>query len=84
LCDGTRPPPRARTEIAQLDLADAPGSARVLDVNLTGTFAVAQAAAGRMAAGGRGGRIVNVTSVHEHVPLGQAAAYCSWSTAGCC
>jgi NAD(P)-dependent dehydrogenase (short-subunit alcohol dehydrogenase family) len=26
---------------------------------------------------GRGGRIVNVTSVHEHVPLGDSAAYCA-------
>jgi NAD(P)-dependent dehydrogenase (short-subunit alcohol dehydrogenase family) len=26
---------------------------------------------------GRGGSIVNVTSVHEHVPLGGAAPYCA-------
>lgn len=26
---------------------------------------------------GRGGRIVNVTSVHEHVPLRGSAAYCA-------
>jgi NAD(P)-dependent dehydrogenase (short-subunit alcohol dehydrogenase family) len=30
-----------------------------------------------MAAAGRGGRIVNVTSVHEHVPLEGSAAYCA-------
>jgi NAD(P)-dependent dehydrogenase (short-subunit alcohol dehydrogenase family) len=30
-----------------------------------------------MVAAGRGGRIVNVTSVHEHVPRLGAAAYCS-------
>jgi NAD(P)-dependent dehydrogenase (short-subunit alcohol dehydrogenase family) len=50
---------------------------RVLDTDLTGAFAVAQAAAKRMVAAGRGGRIVNVTSVHEHVPLRHAVAYCA-------
>jgi NAD(P)-dependent dehydrogenase (short-subunit alcohol dehydrogenase family) len=30
-----------------------------------------------MVAAGRGGRIVNVTSVHEHVPLEGAAPYCA-------
>ncbi len=30
-----------------------------------------------MVAQGRGGRIVNVTSVHEHVPLRGASAYCA-------
>ena len=50
---------------------------RVLDTDLTGAFVCAQAAARRMVAAGRGGRIVNVTSVHEHVPLEGAAAYCA-------
>jgi NAD(P)-dependent dehydrogenase (short-subunit alcohol dehydrogenase family) len=49
---------------------------RVLDVDLLGAFACAQAAARHMAAGG-GGRIVNVTSIHEHVPLSEASAYCA-------
>ena len=49
----------------------------VLDVDLTGAFLVAQEAARRMVADGRGGRIVNVTSVHEHVPLEGASAYCT-------
>lgn len=49
----------------------------VIDVDLTGSFLVAQEAARRMVAAGRGGRIVNVTSVHEHVPLRGAAAYCA-------
>ena len=48
---------------------------RVLDTDLTGAFFIAQAAARRMIAAGRGGRIVNVTSVHEHVPLRGAVAY---------
>jgi hypothetical protein len=50
---------------------------RVIDVDLTGAFLVAQEAARRMIAAGNGGRIVNVTSVHEHVPLRGAAAYCA-------
>ena len=47
----------------------------VIDVNLTGAFLCAQAAARRMIAAGSGGRIVNVTSVHEHIPLGGSAPY---------
>jgi NAD(P)-dependent dehydrogenase (short-subunit alcohol dehydrogenase family) len=46
-----------------------------LDVDLNGAFLSAQRAARLMVAQGRGGRIVNVTSVHEHVPLPQSAAY---------
>jgi NAD(P)-dependent dehydrogenase (short-subunit alcohol dehydrogenase family) len=49
----------------------------VLDVNLTGAFVCGQAVARRMVDAGTGGRIVNVTSVHEHVPLEQASAYCA-------
>ena len=48
-----------------------------LSVNLTGAFLCAQAAARRMVAAGRGGRIINVTSVHEHVPKKGSAAYCA-------
>ncbi len=50
---------------------------RVLDINLSGAFLCSQRAARRMVDAGRGGRIVNVTSVHEHVPLEGAAAYCA-------
>jgi NAD(P)-dependent dehydrogenase (short-subunit alcohol dehydrogenase family) len=49
----------------------------VLEVDLTGPFLCAQAAARRMIAAGDGGRIVNVTSVHEHIPLAGSAAYCA-------
>jgi NAD(P)-dependent dehydrogenase (short-subunit alcohol dehydrogenase family) len=49
----------------------------VLEVDLTGPFLCAQAAARRMVAAGRGGRIVNVTSVHEHIPLAGSGAYCA-------
>lgn len=48
-----------------------------LEVDLTGAFVCAQAAARRMVDRGEGGRIVNVTSVHEHVPKPRASAYCA-------
>jgi hypothetical protein len=51
------------------------GWRRALELNLTGPFLCAQAAARRMVAAGAGGRVVFVTSVHEHVPLRLAAAY---------
>jgi NAD(P)-dependent dehydrogenase (short-subunit alcohol dehydrogenase family) len=47
----------------------------VLAVDLTGAFLAAQAAARRMVADERPGRIVNVTSVHEHVPLEGSTPY---------
>ena len=47
----------------------------VIDVNLTAAFLAAQAAARRMIAAGAGGRIINVTSVHEHIPLRGNAPY---------
>jgi NAD(P)-dependent dehydrogenase (short-subunit alcohol dehydrogenase family) len=47
----------------------------VLDVDLTGAFLASQAAARRMIEQGRGGAIVNVTSVHEHIPLSGSAPY---------
>lgn len=46
-----------------------------LEVNLTGPVLCAQAVARRLVEEGRGGRIVNVTSIHEHEPLPNAAAY---------
>jgi NAD(P)-dependent dehydrogenase (short-subunit alcohol dehydrogenase family) len=50
---------------------------QVLATDLDGPFLCAQAAARRMVAAERGGRIINVTSVHEHVPRLGAAAYCA-------
>lgn len=49
----------------------------VLSTDLDGPFLCAQAAARTMIRQGEGGRIVNVTSVHEHVPRLGASAYCS-------
>jgi NAD(P)-dependent dehydrogenase (short-subunit alcohol dehydrogenase family) len=46
-----------------------------LTVDLSAAFLCAQRAARRMVRQGRGGRIVNITSVHEHVPLPKSAAY---------
>jgi len=53
------------------------GWQKVLATNLSGAFLCSQRAARRMAEGGNGGRIVNITSVHEHVPRSGAAAYCA-------
>ena len=50
---------------------------RITDVNLIGPLVCAQRAARRMIRQGGGGRIVNVTSVHEHQPRVNAAAYCA-------
>lgn len=46
-----------------------------LTVDLDGAFLCAQRAARRMIDQGRGGCIVNVTSVHEHTPQANAGAY---------
>lgn len=62
------------TPFLELDLAT---WRRVLEVDLTGTFVAAQAAARRMTQTGTPGRIINVTSVHEHVPLTGSSAYCA-------
>jgi NAD(P)-dependent dehydrogenase (short-subunit alcohol dehydrogenase family) len=62
------------TPVLELDLDD---WRKVLSVDLDGALCCAQAAGRRMVAAGRGGRIVNVTSVHEHVPLEGSAAYCA-------
>ena len=48
---------------------------RVLHVDLVGAFCCLQTAARRMADQGRGGRLIAVTSVHEHVPLEGSTAY---------
>lgn len=50
---------------------------RVLDTNLSGAFLCAQRAARKMVQAGNGGRIINVTSVHEHIPRVGASAYCA-------
>jgi glucose 1-dehydrogenase len=49
---------------------------RVLDVNLKSAFFGTQLAARQMIAQGDGGRIINVTSVHEDWPMPGNAPYC--------
>jgi NAD(P)-dependent dehydrogenase (short-subunit alcohol dehydrogenase family) len=49
----------------------------VLTVDLDAPFLLGQRAARIMVDAGRGGAIVNVTSVHEHVPLSGSSAYCA-------
>ncbi len=52
----------------------------VLETDLTGAFVAGQAAARLMVntyPPARGGRIINVTSVHEHIPLKGSSAYCA-------
>jgi len=49
----------------------------VLATDLDGAFLCAQSAARAMIARGGGGRIINVTSVHEHVPRLGSSAYCA-------
>ncbi|MEU8539772.1 SDR family oxidoreductase [Streptomyces sp. NPDC048717] len=50
---------------------------RILDVNLTSPFRLSQIAVARMLEQGRGGRIVNITSIHEHIPIGEGSTYCA-------
>jgi glucose 1-dehydrogenase len=50
---------------------------KVLAVNLTGPFFCARSAGKRMAAQGRGGRIINISSVHEDLPMPTNAPYCA-------
>ena len=63
---------RALTQDESVD-----GFRHTLDVDLLGPWACAQAAARHMLAAGRGGRIVNVTSILAFAPLSGGAAYCA-------
>jgi glucose 1-dehydrogenase len=49
----------------------------ILAVNLSGPFFCAQVAARRMIAQGEGGRIINISSVHEDMPMPTNAPYCA-------
>ena len=50
---------------------------KILAVNLTGPFLCAQAAAKQMIQQGGGGRIINISSVHEDLPMPTNAPYCA-------
>ncbi len=49
---------------------------RVLSVDLKGAFFCAQAAARAMVSQKRAGRIINISSVHEDIPMPQNVPYC--------
>lgn len=48
----------------------------IIAVNLSGPFYCAQAAAKHMIKQGNGGRIINISSVHEDLPMPTNAPYC--------
>lgn len=54
---------------------------RILDTNLNGAFLCLQEAARLLVAGGAGGRMVAVTSVHAHQPRYGYGAYCASKSA---
>ncbi len=64
-------PPQPFLELSLSDWREA------LELNLTGAFVCGQRAAKLMVDARRGGSIVNVTSVHEHIPLRGASPYCA-------
>jgi glucose 1-dehydrogenase len=50
---------------------------KILAVNLVGPFLVSQAAARQMIKQGQGGRVINISSIHEDLPMPTNAAYCA-------
>lgn len=51
--------------------------AKTIAVDLTGPWVCAQKAAQQMVKQGEGGRIINISSVHEDLPMPTNAAYCT-------
>jgi glucose 1-dehydrogenase len=49
---------------------------KIIAVNLVGPFLICQAAARQMIQQGHGGRIINVSSIHEDLPMPTNSAYC--------
>ncbi|HLJ57894.1 MAG TPA: SDR family oxidoreductase, partial [Chthonomonadaceae bacterium] len=50
---------------------------RVIGVNLFGAFLVHQVAARQMVKQGGGGKLINISSVHEDIPFPDYTAYCA-------
>ncbi len=50
---------------------------QVLNVNLSGPFVLSQLAARQMVVQGGGGKIINISSVHEDIPFVGYTAYCA-------
>lgn len=59
-----------------LEVTDAEWN-KVISVNLYGSFVVSQIGAQQMVKQGDGGKIVNVSSVHEDIPFPGYTAYCA-------
>ena len=59
-----------------LEVTDAEWN-KVIAVNLYGSFVVSQCGARQMVAQGDGGKIVNISSVHEDIPFPGYTAYCA-------
>ena len=49
----------------------------VLNVNLKGMFFVTQAVVRHLRQAGRGGKVINISSVHEELPFPHFASYCA-------
>jgi glucose 1-dehydrogenase len=50
---------------------------KIIAVDLTGAFLCSQAAAKQMVKQGQGGRIINISSVHEDLPKPTGVPYCA-------
>jgi glucose 1-dehydrogenase len=50
---------------------------KVLNINLKGVFFATQTFVNKLRAAGRGGKVINVSSVHEELPFPNFAAYCA-------
>ncbi len=50
---------------------------KIIAINLTGPFLCMQAAAKQMIAQGGGGRIINISSIHQDLPMTGNAPYCA-------
>ena len=50
---------------------------RVIGVNLFGAFLVHQTAARQLVKQGQGGKLINISSVHEDIPFPEYTAYCA-------
>lgn len=50
---------------------------KIIAVNLTGPFLCSQAAAKQMIQQGKGGRIINISSIHEDLPMPTNTPYCA-------
>ncbi len=50
---------------------------KVLNINLKGVFFATQTFVNKLRAAGRGGKVINISSVHEELPFPNFAAYCA-------